>query len=310
MINRTSISSKQKIDATSGQWQGWKDSFTHWFLVLRTSALGAVCGMVPGLGAAVIDWIAYGHAIKTEKNAVQTFGKGDVRGVIAAESSTNAREGGSLVMTVAFGVPGQPSMAILLGAFLIQGIVPGPSMLTKHLDLTYTIVWSLALANVFGTLICFMFADQFAQIATIRYAILVPMVMSLVFMGALEGEHSWGDLVVLLMLGACAWVMKRCGWPRPPMVLGFVLGKLIERNMFISYERYGWGWLTNWFVILMLAVSFLGLLQQTLYKAKIHSIRDITPFLRPPVLSLHSGFALIVFAFFAFSLIVEFELGI
>ena len=87
--------------------------------------------MIPGLGASVIDWLAYGHAARTEKGAAQTFGKGDVRGVIAAEASTNAREGGSLIPTIAFGVPAHASMAILLGAFLIQGIVPGPDMLTK-----------------------------------------------------------------------------------------------------------------------------------------------------------------------------------
>ena len=163
MINRKSIAGGRRIDAMSGQWQGWKDAFANWFLVTRTAVLGSVCAMIPGLGAAVIDWIAYGHALKTEKGAAETFGKGDVRGVIAAESSTNAREGGSLIPTIAFGVPAHASMAILLGAFLIQGIVPGPDMLSKHLDVTYTIVWSLTLANVFGTLICFALANQFAR---------------------------------------------------------------------------------------------------------------------------------------------------
>ena len=259
MINQRAIASGAHIDVHKGQWQGWKNSIVHWYLVMRTGALGAVCAMVPGIGAPVIDWIAYGHAIKTEKGAKQSFGKGDVRGVIAAESSTNAREGGSLVTTIAFGVPGQPSMAILLGAFLIQGIVPGPEMLSKHLDLTYTVVWSLTLANVFGTLICFAFANQFARLSTLRYTLLLPIVMTLVYVGAFEGAHSWGDIIALLVFGTAGWVMKRAGWPRPPLVLGFVLGKLIERYMFISVQRYGWDWLTNWFVLLMFAVSFLSI---------------------------------------------------
>ena len=266
MITRKSIATGTRIDAMSGQWQGWKDSLRSWFLVLRTAVLGAVCAMVPGLGAPVIDWIAYGHALKTEKRARETFGKGDVRGVIATESSTNAREGGSLVTTIAFGVPGQPSMAILLSAFLIQGITPGPEMLGKHLDVTYTVVWSLTLANVFGTAICFAFANQFARLATIRYSLLLPIVMVLVYLGALEGQHSWGDFVVLIAFGAIGWIMKRCGWPRPPLVLGFVLGKLIERYMFISVERYGWDWLTHGFVLLMFALSMAGLVQQVLAK--------------------------------------------
>ncbi len=306
-INRTSIAGGARIDARTGQWQGYKDVLDNWFLVVRTGALGAVCGMVPGLGAAVVDWLAYGHALKTEKDAAKTFGKGDVRGVIASESSTNAREGGSLVTTIAFGVPGTASMAILLSAFLIQGIVPGPAMLTKHLDLTYTIVWSLTLANVIGTAICFVFANQLARIATIRYAVLLPVILILVTIGAFEGSRSWGDIVVLLLLGSTAWIMRRCGWPRPPLVLGFILGKLIERFVFISVERFGWSWLTNWFVLLMLALSVLGILQQAIAGLKNRQgLRSLPKFGRPR-LSLGSGLALVVLLIFVGSLVMESE---
>ena len=107
-------------------------------------------GAIPGIGASVIDWISYGHALRTEKGAQQTFGKGDVRGVIAAESATNSREGGALVPTVVFGVPASAGMAILLGAFLIHGLVPGPDMVTTNLDITYSMVWSIAIANILG----------------------------------------------------------------------------------------------------------------------------------------------------------------
>src|SRR6201981_2058816 len=124
------------IDTKTGMLLGVKDCLTHWFLILRCSWIGSAMGAIPGIGASVIDWISYGHALKTEKGAAQTFGKGDVRGVIAAESATNSREGGALVPTVAFGVPSSAGMAILLGAFLIHGLVPGPDMLPKHLDIT------------------------------------------------------------------------------------------------------------------------------------------------------------------------------
>ena len=102
------------------------------------------------MGAAVIDWIAYGSAARLLKGATETFGKGDVRGLIAAESANNAREGGALIPTLAFGVPGAPSMALLMGAFLAHGIAPGPKLLDTQLDLTYTMIWTLALANVVG----------------------------------------------------------------------------------------------------------------------------------------------------------------
>src|SRR6202021_2641282 len=136
---------------------------THWRLVLRCSILGTALGAIPGIGSAVIDWIAYGYAQRSEKNP-ETFGTGDVRGVIAPESSNNAKEGGHLVPTIAFGVPAGASMAILLGAFLMHGLTPGPEMLTKHLDLTYMIVWSLTLAHAIGAVICLAGALSLRQV--------------------------------------------------------------------------------------------------------------------------------------------------
>jgi len=311
MINRTSIAAGGKIDAMSGQWQGWKDAFSAWFLVLRTSALGTACSMVPGLGASVIDWLAYGHAARTEKGASLTFGKGDVRGVIAAEASTNAREGGSLIPTIAFGVPAHASMAILLGAFLIQGIVPGPDMLGKHLDVTYTIVWSLTLANVFGTMICFMFANQFARISTVRYTLLLPIIMTLVYIGGFEGQHSWGDIITLLSIGTLGWLLKKCGWPRPPLVLGFILGSLVERYTFISVERYGWDWMTNWFVLIMFAMSALGVFQRVFSGRQSGNGKRQTWSFAKPMLSLSAGLSvshLIVFLI-ALGIAVQWDFG-
>ncbi|HTS40124.1 MAG TPA: tripartite tricarboxylate transporter permease [Xanthobacteraceae bacterium] len=226
----------------SDQWQGVRDCFTHWWLVLRCGALGTALGAIPGIGSAVIDWIAYGYAQRTEKNA-HTFGTGDVRGVIAPESSNNAKEGGHLVPTIAFGVPAGASMAILLGAFLMHGLTPGPEMLTKHLDVTYTIVWSLTLAHVIGAIICLTGSRWLAQISRIRPEILLPIIIALVFVAAYEGSHDWGDLFSLFLFGVLGWIMKRLGWPRPPLVLGLVIGGIFERYLFISTELYGWGWL-------------------------------------------------------------------
>ena len=207
----------------SSQWEGVRDVARHWWLVLRCGVLGVGLGAIPGIGSAVIDWIAYGYAQRTEKNS-ETFGTGDVRGVIAPESSNNAKEGGHLVPTIAFGVPAGASMAILLGAFLMHGLTPGPDMLTKHLDLTYMIVWSLTLAHVMGAIICLACSRWLAQISRIRPEILLPVIIALVFVAAFEGEHDWGDLYLLLGFGIVGWIMKRLGWPRPPMVLGIVVG--------------------------------------------------------------------------------------
>jgi putative tricarboxylic transport membrane protein len=236
----------------SSQWEGVRDVARNWWLVLRCAVLGTGLGAIPGIGSAVIDWIAYGYAQRTEKNA-ETFGLGDVRGVIAPESSNNAKEGGHLVPTIAFGVPAGASMAILLGAFLMHGLTPGPDMLTKHLDLTYMIVWSLTLAHVIGAVICLACSRWLAQISRIRPEILLPVIIALVFVAAFEGEHDWGDLLSLLFFGVIGWIMKRLGWPRPPMVLGIVVGAIFERYLFISTQLYGWGWLLRWPVVAILA---------------------------------------------------------
>jgi putative tricarboxylic transport membrane protein len=263
-ISRLSVASTGGSGQRWQQLEGIKDTLRNWRLVIKAAAIGSVLGSIPGIGAAIIDWIAYGYAARTEKGAAQTFGTGDVRGVIASESSNNAKEGGALVPTLAFGVPGSASMALLLGAFLMHGITPGPKLLTEQLDITYTLVWSVALANIVGAGLCFAFADQFAKIALVRAGILVPMVLSVTFIGAYQGSRDFNDLIVLVGFGLVAWLMKRLGWPRPPVILGFVLGDLIERYIFISYNRYRFEWLTHPGVMIIGAILIFVLLRPLL----------------------------------------------
>ena len=258
------------LDTKSGMLLGVQDCMKHWFLILRCSWLGAAMGAIPGIGASVIDWISYGHALRTEKGASETFGTGDVRGVIAAESATNAREGGALVPTVAFGVPSSAGMAILLGAFLIHGLVPGPEMLTKHLDITYSMVWSIAIANILGSGLCFAFSGQLAKIATLRYTLFMPGVLSLIYIGAFEASRNWGDVFSLMFFGMLGWAMKHFKWPRPPLVLGFILGGTIERYMFISIQRYGISWMLRPFVVVMFIMAGLSLLRPLLADVRAH----------------------------------------
>jgi len=260
----------------SSQWLGVRDVFEHWWLVLRCGVLGTALGAIPGIGSAVIDWIAYGYAQRTEKNP-ETFGTGDVRGVIAPESSNNAKEGGHLVPTIAFGVPAGASMAILLGAFLMHGLTPGPEMLTKHLDVTYTIVWSLTLAHVIGAVICLSGSRWLAQVSRIRPEILLPIIVALVFVAAFEGSHDWGDLFSLLGFGVLGWIMKRLGWPRPPLVLGLVIGGIFERYLYISTELFGWAWLLRPVVVAILACVAWALYRplSQIFTSLIHEFRTV-----------------------------------
>src|SRR5947199_457474 len=237
---------------------------------MRCSWIGGGIGSIPGISASVVDWLAYGHALRTEKGASATFGKGDVRGVIASESSNNAKEGGALVPTVAFGVPGSATMAILLGAFLIHGLVPGPDMLTKNLSITYAMVWSVALANILGAGLCYAFSPQFAKLATLRFTLILPAVLGIVYIGAFEATRSWGDLFALLGFGVVGWLMKQFRWPRPPLILGVVLGDTIERYLFISVERYGLTWLARPVVALLLIIAVIGLTRPFMQDIRIH----------------------------------------
>jgi TctA family transporter len=260
-IARTNSGSVQRLRGLfSEQMRGVRDVLQNWKLVLNSSTLGVVLGSVPGMGAAVIDWIAYGSAARLVKGAAETFGRGDVRGLIAAESANCSREGGALIPTLAFGVPGSPSMALLLGAFLAHGIAPGPKLLDTELNLTYTLVWSLALANVVGAGICFLSANPLARVATLRAGILIPTVLAVCFVGAYQGSKSYGDLVVLVAFGILGWTMKRHGWARAPLILGFVLGKLIEKYLFISVGRYQFEWLERPGVIAIFSVTAMVLL--------------------------------------------------
>src|SRR5882724_5506365 len=271
LIARVAISQGvDKKDIYKGQWQGVKDCFDNWWLIMRCSWIGGGIGSIPGISASVVDWLAYGHALKTEKGANLTFGKGDVRGVIASESSNNAKEGGALVPTVAFGVPGSATMAILLGAFLIHGLVPGPDMLTKNLDITYAMVWSVALANILGAGMCYAFSPEFARLSILRFSLILPAVLGVVYIGAFEATRQWGDLYSLLVFGLLGWIMKQFKWPRPPLILGVVLGDTIERYLFISVERYGISWFARPVVAILFIIAIIGLVRPFIQDIRIH----------------------------------------
>jgi hypothetical protein len=121
-------------------------------------------------------------------------------------------------------------------------------------------VWSIAIANILGSGLCYVFSSQFAKLASLRYSLILPVVLSLVYIGAFEGKRQWGDLYSLLFFGVFAWGMKHFKWPRPPLVLGFILGGVLERYMFISIQRYGITWMMRPLVVVMFSMSILSLL--------------------------------------------------
>lgn len=279
-----------------GARRGLLDTLKHWKLVAGSSSLSTLLGALPAVGPTIIPWIVY-SLTTTFTRGPSNFGKGDVRGVIASESSNNATVGGALLPTVAVGVPGSAPMALFLGGMLLHGVAPGPDMLTKHLDMTYLMVWAIVLANIIGGVLAYMMAGQLARVVFVRGAILVPMISAVVVVGAVQSSRQWADLLFLLLVGALGWVMKRARWARAPMFLAFILTPLVERCYHISVNLHGAQWATKPAVAVMLALTVLFLLGVALVRIR-KTVRrgSAGPRHLRPVWNIDSGFALAVLA--------------
>lgn len=243
-VKNTPISRVARSESgDSGMLRGIKDVYVHRWLTLRCALLGTYIGMIPGLGAAIVDWIAYGHAVQSARDKSQ-FGNGDIRGVIAPETANNAHKAGALIPTVAFGIPGSLGTAILLGALVIKGLRPGPDMLTVHLSLTFSMIWEIALANLIAAGLLMLLSRQIQKIAFCPGHLIVPGVMVVLLMGVWVATNSMGDWWICLAMGTLGYVMKQSGWPRPPLILALVLGGLMENNLQLSTQIYnGYEWL-------------------------------------------------------------------
>jgi TctA family transporter len=260
-VRRSSIA-QLDVSRVEDVWQGVRDTFRHWFLVLRCSAVGTFVSVIPGLGAATTQWVAYAHAVQSSPDR-QRFGKGAIEGVLGPGAANNSTLGGSLVTTVAFGVPASVSTAILMGAFFIQGLVPGPAMLAPaprgHLAVTLAMVWTIVVSNVIAVTACLAFMGRLARITQIRGTLLVPGILTLVYVGAFAEKNVFQDLGIVLVFGVLGLCMARLGWPRPPLLLGLVLGPLAENRLFLSTDNYGLAWLLRPGVLLLLGLVTLGL---------------------------------------------------
>lgn len=254
-----SIAVRRGQSAAAGILRGVRDTVRNKWIVLTNSTLGVLLGIIPGMSGTVVQWIAYGFTKHTRRDST-SFGRGDIRGPIASESSVNANDGGALVPTLFFGIPASASAAMLLAGFILMGIEPGPSMLSdQQLPFVVTSIWSLALANVLGVVVCLVLSRWLVKLTVIPVTTLVPFMFVLIVMAAYQATSNWGDLVALLVFGLLGWGMKKMGWPRVPLLIGFVLGESSERYFGRSVSRYGFDWLTFPSVI-VIGVLIVGLL--------------------------------------------------
>lgn len=219
----------------AGWLQGVHDWWNNIWLSIRCSLIGVIVGVIPGLGGSVVDWIAYGHTVQTTSDK-SNFGSGEIRGVIGPESSNNAKEGGGLVPTLIFGIPGSGSMAIFIGGLALLGYDAGPQLITNNLEITYTTVWSLALANVVGAGLCIALSPAIARLTTIRFTLLAPFLFMMITFAAFQSRQSLGDLVSLFAIGLLGIFLRRFDWSRPAFLIGFVLSSQAENYSFQAYQ--------------------------------------------------------------------------
>ncbi|MEV6119261.1 tripartite tricarboxylate transporter permease [Streptomyces sp. NPDC052077] len=242
---------------------GLFETVRHWFLVLRASAIGVAVGIVPGLGGSMAQFIAYGHAKQTSKHP-ERFGKGAIEGVIAAGATSTAKDGGALVPTIAFGVPGSVSMAVMLGAFVILGLDPGPAMLTSDLDVTLSMVWIVVLATFAAAALGYVLLRPLTHLTRVKGRVLVPGLVLLLTLGAYSESNSFADVLVMLVFLAAGVLAVRWKWPVVPLLLGLVLGGILERYFILSHSLYDWEWLGRPSVIAIVAVAVVLVASQIL----------------------------------------------
>ncbi|MBI1942944.1 MAG: tripartite tricarboxylate transporter permease [Betaproteobacteria bacterium] len=237
-----------------GWLQGIRDTLREWGIVLRCSGIGCLIGAMPGLGGSVADWMAYGHAVQIAKDKSR-FGRGDVRGVLAPESANNAVAGGALIPTLLFGIPGSGSTAIFLGGLVLLGIQPGIMLVETQLDLVYTIIWTLAIANIVGAGLCFGVSPFVARLTTLPYTYVAPFMLMIIFFAAYQATTDWGDILALIAIGVLGLYMRRFGWPRPPLIIGFVLADGAENYLYQAIQFQGWSWLWRPGVLIIAAIT-------------------------------------------------------
>lgn len=261
----------RRISSTASLGEGWlrgiKDVWLYKWIVLRCASIGAMIGAIPGLGGSVVDWIAYGHIVQTAKDKSQ-FGKGDIRGVIAPESANNAKEGGGLIPTLLFGIPGSGSMAVFLGGLTILGIEAGPSLVTEDLSISYTIIWSLAIANVLGTGTCLLLSPYVARLTTIPYGFLAPFMIMVISFAAFQATRSLEDLILLLVIGGVGILFKYFNWSRPALLIGFVLADTVETYLYQAVQFYDWSFAARPGVIIIATIMVSSVLMGNILNRK------------------------------------------
>ena len=245
--------------------RGMMDVLHHRFLFLRSSIIGVVVGIIPGIGGDTAPFLAYASAKQVAREP-QKFGQGKVEGVIAPESSNNAKEGGALVTTLGLGIPGSAGMSVLIGGFLILGLEPGPDFLVEHMDIAVGLAFVLAMANLLAVVVMLALSRYLVRIVEIPAPILAPILLVLVVLGAYAYQNNQMDVIFVFVFGVLGCALRAFDYSRPALILGFVLAPLIETYLHISLKTYGAWFFLRPGALIIVALIVLGLLWPSIRK--------------------------------------------
>jgi TctA family transporter len=255
-INRKSIAQTPNKTRFTEIFEGIKDVWRHRWLWLRCTIIGHFIGIIPGIGSEVASWVSYGHAKQTSKNP-QEFGTGRVEGVIAPQAGNNAGEAGDLLTTMALGIPGSAAMSFLLTVFLIAGISPGPTLIGNYLPLALAIILTVGIAHLIGGIICLFSARRLAKLASVHIDFLIPGILIVAFAGIYMATQSTANFILVIVFTLLGYFMKKFGYSRPTLILGFVLGDLLERYSTLTLKIYGSAFLGRPVFLTIIAVAVL-----------------------------------------------------
>jgi putative tricarboxylic transport membrane protein len=233
--------------------------------ILRSSFIGIFTGIIPGTGGDTACWFGYNEAKRFSKEK-EKFGTGHPIGVAASEAANNAVVGGSLIPTISLGIPGSSSTAVLMGGLMVHGVMPGPTLMTEYADVTYTLIWAVMLANFAILGVGLLLTRMSIHVTRVKDAIMAPLIIVLCVIGSFSINNNIFDVVLMLGFGLLGYIMDRMKIPTAPLVVGLILGNLLNVSLHQSLLISHGTWmifLTSPISAVLLAIALLSILQDT-----------------------------------------------
>lgn len=208
----------------------WKELKLVKWTLMRSGLIGTIIGAIPGAGADIASFVGYNEGKRWSKHP-EKFGTGYIEGVVASEAANNGVTGGSLIPLLTLGIPGNAVTAVLLGGLLIQGLLPGPELFTKHGEITYGFIMSLYLAKTFYLILGFFGARYFVRVVSTPSGVLAPVICTLAVVGSFSINNNISDVWLMMLMGFLGYGMRKFDIPLAPICLGIILGPMVESNL-------------------------------------------------------------------------------